>query len=268
MKEEIFIYSKNHHLLYSRSSQKLLRIGEDDDICDYHFPNMKSALLYLVSSRERVAKIWSDSDLNHRYCWFRLRRIPLVIYFEGIGTFRRKHHKILTRGVLVELGSFFWYLVGFRDRRGGSLGFEGYLLPDYLKRFSFLYEGSKVDWIHLSFRANKEFYLKQKIYLVLGDWTGLPSMDRVDKNWAEVVIELPHPHQNSESRRRSFPMAEIVISSILKAGGEVCCIHTGSSSILPFIFNSHFTHIMIERLDVHNWNNSWGSRKLLLMFST
>ncbi len=252
----------------------------------YFFKNMDVVFNWIVKNKLYFNSIYIDSDINRRYEFFLLRKLNIILYEEGVGTYRRKQY-MPRRKIIGNLYLAFLSLLGYKNRRGGSKYTKKIIV--YFPAFYKSYIGEfkkdiikfKLPFIdHIKNLKNIEIFnskiklseFKNKtIAIYLPSWNINNSAIKIinELNCERRIVKL-HPHtQNSNINPlqiKDFDLsispdipAEILILNLIDVAKKIFIISEFSSSTMYFqsTSNIEIINIPISNKEIHNNTDSY-----------
>jgi hypothetical protein len=250
----------------------------------YFFPNMQEAFNWLIANKDLIESLYIDSDINNRKQFFKLRNLNIVVYEEGVGTYRKRQYKP-TKKLLGNLYLLCLSIMGYKNRRGGNKYTKKIIVyfPEFYK--SYISERKKAiesfnipfnDHIKSSrvleifdFDINSSDYLNKTVALYLPGWDinkeGVNILNQLNCE-RRIIKQHPHPNPKTELNLLDFDLvvspdipAEILILKLIEVAKKIFIISEFSSSTIYFYSNPKIKIINLPMLasEKHNDTKSY-----------
>ena len=234
--------------------------------------NMNDAFCWLIKNKSTIDKLYIDSDINHFIKFYRLRKLNISVYEEGVGTYRLKQHK--ARTFLGSILLFFYEVIGFKNKRGGNFFTKNIIVyfPEFYKNYhketskkiigfkkpflQHIKECNELNIFKLDVDLNQ--FRNKVVILYVAGWTHHKNdIHVIDKVKCDYKILKSHPHVKIDIEKKGFfdfvlkdeVPVEIIISRLIPLVKKIVLISKYSSSSIYFHNNSK---IELINLDLKN----------------
>jgi hypothetical protein len=233
------------------------------------FPEKKDVYSWLVKNIKSINNLFVDADVGYRSFIYKLRKIKIFIYEEGLGTYvseRRKLIKPINARIYQRsywgyiYRDIYWFineLIGYKDRIGGDkyiygliLYYPGYYLKNIKNNEKKIFSFKENFLINLEKSCNKSLfgcdfiddkYCDKTVLVYLTGWDVMKGLENT-KGFDYKIIK-PHPHIK-DSRNDGYDvcvpgyvMSEYVIIELLKKVKKLVIVSSYSYSVIHFYNN-------------------------------
>lgn len=223
----------------------------------YFFNNLVDVFKWLIYHRSKFKTLYIDSDINHKFEFFRLRKLNITVYEEGVGTYRDSQYKP-QRKFLGSLFLFCLEIIGFKNRRGGSRFTKNIIVyfpifyKNYLKECKKNILGFKKDFMSHVLEFNEidlfnieldfSIFCDKQVVLYLPSWeVNEYELKLLYDMESDFKIIKKHPHSKNFYNLHDFNFiitgnvpSELLIVKFLSVVSRLIIVSQFSSSTIYF----------------------------------
>jgi hypothetical protein len=236
----------------------------------FYFETMAHLFRWLIKNKKQFNTLFIDSDLNYRTEFFKLKKLNITVYEEGLGMYRKR--QVLPRrkfigGIYLKLLS----LIGYKNKRGGGKYTRNIIAyyPSFYKSYhnentKKIFSFKKPFLEHLEQCANINVfshnidlkpYRDKTVLLYISSW----EIDEEELNYiksinCDIKILKPHPHIKKGVVNYFFDLVfpgqipvEFLIYKLIKLSKKLIIVSKYSTSTIYF---HNYSNVEIINLDI------------------